>query len=295
MILNYGSLNIDHVYRVDHFVRPGETLSSTVYEVFGGGKGANQSVAITRAGAKVVHAGKLGQDGAWLKRKLASSGVDVTHIELTDGPSGHAIIQVVPSGENSIVLYGGVNQQIDEHHIESVFRDAHNYDTVLLQNEISGTDYIMRRAAKLGLRIILNPAPMSPQVLGYPLELVNVFILNEVEATALSGESAPTQSLEALRKRFSRSGIILTLGAQGVMYGDAAGVFSVPAKKAGAVDTTAAGDTFIGYFLAGLTQGSSTRASLELACNAAAICVTRHGAMDSIPLYSEVDSAVFGE
>ncbi len=288
MILNFGSLNIDHVYRVEHFVQPGETLATASYSVFAGDKGANQSMALARAGVEVAHAGKLGQDANWLKDKLAAAGVNTDAIELIEGPSGHAIIQVNPAGENCILLHGGANQKIDPPHLERAFARCRPGDTLLLQNEINANAPIMRRAAKLGMKIVLNPAPMDDRVRDYPLDLVAIFIVNQIEAAALTGETEIEAILAAFRSRWSRAAVILTLGAAGAAYAGPEGRLEAPAAKVEAVDTTGAGDTFIGYFLAGLTAGEDLETCLKTACKAAAVCVSRPGAMDSIPARSEL-------
>jgi ribokinase len=287
-ILNFGSLNIDHVYSVDHLVRPGETLGSTRYRVFMGGKGSNQSIALAYAGAQVFHAGKLGRDGVWLKDRLQQSGVNTTLVDITDGPSGHAIIQVNKEGENAIILFGGANRAITPADAVKALSHFIKGDYLLLQNEISATPEILREAARIGLRIFFNPAPMHRDVLDYPLDLVSGFIVNEIEGGELTGETAPARILAAMQRRFPDAMTVLTLGADGVMCTQAGKTVRVPAVPVKAVDTTAAGDTFIGYFLAELLRGSALKAALALACKAAAICVTRPGAADSIPKREEV-------
>ena len=289
-ILNFGSLNIDHVYRVEHFVRPGETLSSTDYRVFMGGKGSNQSLALALAGAPVVHAGKLGSDGGWLKERLAGYGVDTALVEVGTGASGHAIIQVSASGENAIILHGGANREITAADAARVLASFGPGDWLLLQNEISAIPEIMRQAHNRGLTIAFNPAPMHTDVLAYPLELVRLFVVNEIEAAELSGEREPDRILGAMRQRYPGAATVLTLGSDGAAYAGPAGTFRVPAPKVTAVDTTAAGDTSIGYFLAELLRGADPRRALEVACRAAALCVTRPGAADSIPRRAEVEA-----
>jgi ribokinase len=287
-ILNFGSLNIDHVYAVDHIVRPGETLNSNQYRVFMGGKGSNQSLALAYAGARVFHAGKLGKDGLWLRERLQKSGVDTGLVEITEGPSGHAIIQVNKEGENAIVLFGGANRTIAKADAARVLSRFGKGDYLLLQNEISAIPDIMREASRIGLAIVLNPAPMHRDVLAYPLDLVACFIVNEIEGAELTGAKAPDKILAAMQRRFPSAMTVLTLGADGAVCTHGGATVRVPAVRVKAVDTTAAGDTFIGYFLAGLMSGAETKAALEIACQAAAICVTRPGAADSIPKRKEV-------
>jgi ribokinase len=287
-ILNFGSVNIDHVYSVEHFVRPGETLSSLSYKMFSGGKGANQSIALARAGADVYHAGRIGADGIWLKNKLEESGIKTKFLNVCKTPTGHAIIQVSKTGENSIILFGGANRTVDRKFAEAVLKDFHEGDFLLLQEEISSTANIMKMASKLKLKIIFNPAPMNRDVLSYPLKLVDVFILNEIEGAELAGKTEPEKIIREMKRKFPKALTILTLGSKGVAYMENKKIVHVPAFKVKAVDTTAAGDTFIGYFLASFSKCGKIRNAINMACRASALCVMRNGAADSIPKLSEV-------
>lgn len=283
-ILNFGSLNIDLVYQVEHIARPGETIASSAHQVFAGGKGANQSAALARAGASVFHAGQVGPDGQWVVDKLAGLGVDVQHIRVGDAPTGHAIIQVDRQGQNSIVLFAGANAQVERAAIDDALAHFGGGDMLLLQNEINDVAYILTAAAEQGLTICLNPAPFGPEVGAYPLELVDLLIVNEIEAAGLVGAS----TLAALAARCPRAQIALTLGAAGAQYRSPTEEFHLPAPPVEAIDTTGAGDTFIGYLLQGLTAGLTARDAMARAVQAAALCVTRPGAMDSIPAAAEL-------
>lgn len=287
-ILNFGSINIDHVYRVEHLVRPGETVASQDYRQFSGGKGFNQSIALARAGASTSHAGRIGSDGVWLRDQLAAEGADVEFLGVIDGPSGHAIIQVGGDGENAIILFGGANQTVTPGDARAVLDNFGAGDWLLLQNEISAMPEILQLAGERGLRVIFNPAPMGREVLDYPLNGVSIFILNEIEGEAFTGGSEPEAILAGMRRRFPGATVVLTLGAAGSLCDDGTKRIRVPAHPVAAVDTTAAGDTFIGYFLAGLSAGDSTQRALEAATRAAAICVTRPGAAPSIPRREEI-------
>ena len=294
-ILNFGSLNIDHVYNVKTFVKPGETIAALNYSRFPGGKGLNQSIALARAGAPVFHAGKIGADGAFLRDILIQSGVDCSLIvDAENEPSGHAVIQVSGEGENCIVLFGGSNRTISTEQIRSSFLSAGPGDFLLLQNEISSLPEIIRCAAEKQMRIFLNPAPMNESVNQLPLELVDTFIVNEIEAAALAGVpeiSEPEPILKAIRAKFHSANVLMTLGAAGAMYQDKNGGPSIfiPADHAEkVVDTTAAGDTFIGYFLAETVLGKSLEDAMRMAAKASAICVSRPGAAVSIPFRDEL-------
>lgn len=286
-LLNFGSVNIDRVYRVPHFVRPGETLSSHSFSCFPGGKGFNQSTALARAGANVLHAGCIGKDGVWLKELLKADGVDVHLLRERDEATGHAIIQVDDHGQNCILLDGGANRSITDEDIQNAFQGCGRGDTLLIQNEISKLSEIMRAAAERGMEIVFNPAPMGEEVHTYPLELVSLFIVNEIEASELAGirDEDPKAVVEAMEAKYPLASVVLTLGARGAVakMGRGGEMVFVAAEKVKAVDTTAAGDTFIGYFLAERQRGAGVEEAMKVAASAAAICVTRMGAANSIP------------
>ena len=288
-ILNIGSMNVDHVYAVAHFVRPGETLASSLYDIFSGGKGFNQSVALARAGAATRHAGKIGRDAPWLLQQLQQEGVDTTRVHVTETATGHAIIQVISSGENAIVLHGGANQTVSESDISRALLSCAPGDYLLLQNEISSVATAIRKGKEQELTVVFNPAPMNPALRDYPLELVDIFILNETEAEGLTGKTSVEDIRIALCKKFPRSATVLTLGSRGAVYFNADTLHHQPAVAVHAVDTTAAGDTFIGYFLAEIMRSADPTGALSLGCRAAALCVTRPGASASIPFRKEVD------
>ncbi len=287
-ILNFGSLNIDFVYKVPHFVRPGETLQSISLEQFAGGKGANQSVALAKAGAEVFHAGKVGHDGLWLKEKLHHYGVDVTHVIEGKNSNGHAMIQVDKEGQNAIILYPGTNKEIEKSEIEKAFAAFNEGDYLLLQNEINLMDMLIKMGHEKGLKVCFNPAPMDSKVLDYPLECVSVLIVNETEGCALAGTKDQGAILKILGEKYPHAEILLTTGSEGASYFYEGKELHLPAEKVQVVDTTAAGDTFIGYFLAEKTQERPIEVCLQTAMHAAAKCVTKEGAMDSIPSRSEL-------
>jgi ribokinase len=288
-VINFGSINIDHVYEVAHFVRPGETLRSDSYSIFSGGKGSNQSLSLARAGANVFHAGKIGDDGRWLNKNLEESGVDTSLIEITDTPTGHALIQVNTQGENAIIIHGGANETVADDDIKRVLAIAEQGDCLLVQNEINSVDKIIQQAKEKGLLIVFNPAPMNESVKDYPLDLVDIFIINEVEGEALTQQSDPETIVAYMLRLYPQSKTVLTLGREGLIYGDDKKVICIPALRVEVVDTTGAGDTFVGYFLAELISGSTIEQCLQMGIKASALCVTRKGAGDSIPLRKEVE------
>ena len=292
-LLNFGSLNLDYVYQVEHFVRPGETLSSESRQIFCGGKGLNQSIALARAGATVFHAGAVGEkDGEILCRILEDNGVDTQYIKrCPDTATGHAIIQVNREGQNCILLYGGANQTITTDQIDKTLALFSNGDYLILQNEVNNLQYIMEQAHAREMVIILNPSPMDEKVLALPLSYVDYFILNEIEGADLCGTQAKDQLIGSLAHKFPKAKFVLTLGKEGVLYQDGSlqlshGIYRVPV-----VDTTAAGDTFTGYFIGSIAQGCSAQEALRLASIASSIAVSREGAASSIPTLAEVKSS----
>ncbi len=290
-VLNFGSLNLDFVYDVPHFVRPGETLSSDALNTFRGGKGLNQSVALSRAGAEVYHAGCIGEDGRMLLDGLAEAGADVSLVRtLPDCRTGHAIIQVDSSGQNCILLYGGANRAITPEQISETLANFGEGDVLLLQNEVNGLTQMMGEARSRGMRIAFNPSPIDEEISQLPLENVEFFLLNEIEGAALGGGEKPEDILEGLKRRYPGAKIILTLGKEGALYFDGTETFRQPVFPVKAVDTTAAGDTFTGYFLEAVGRGLDGGACLRRASAASAIAVSRKGASPSIPDAAEVDA-----
>lgn len=293
-ILNFGSLNVDHVYTVEHFVRPGETIDSLEMEVFPGGKGLNQSVAFARAGAEVYHAGKIGKDGGFLTQLLQSAGVDVSFVETINGYTGKAIIQVEEStGQNSIILYGGANRQMTELYIDQVLGAFSGNEILVLQNEINLVEYILRKASKKGMLVALNPSPIGEELKHLDLHGVTWLLLNEIEGEALTGEKEPERITDVFLKQYPQMKIVLTLGKDGALYRDKDKNFRQAIYSTQAVDTTAAGDTFTGYFLAASARGASPEEAMEEAAKASAITVSRPGAAVSIPTRQEVLSYPF--
>ncbi len=288
-IINIGSVNIDHVYQVDHFVQPGETLASSNYQRLLGGKGANQSIAIARSGADVFHVGKINTLDVEFKQNLIRDGINCKHLECVDTPSGHAIIQVTPSGENAIVLFGGANQEINEKDIVSALDEAKSSDWVLTQNETSCVDQVLHQAKQQGLKVAFNPAPMTDSVQHLPHQCIDLLIVNEVEAEDISGQQGIEQVTDYFQQQWHATEVLITMGKSGVRMLKNDTIIDVPAFEVDAVDTTAAGDTFIGFFLAAYSSHSDARTALKKACAASAITVTRVGAAQSIPTNKEVE------
>ncbi len=295
-VLCFGSLNIDYTYKVPHFVKKGETLASERLQVFGGGKGLNQSVALAKAGTEVYHAGSIGQDGMFLLDMLKDAGANTDFVNILDTVrTGNAIIQNDKSGDNCIILYGGANQAITREQVDEVMAHFESGDYLVLQNEINELGYIVEKAHEKGMMIVLNPSPMNEKILALPLDVINYFILNEVEAAQIlgkedKGEESWEQIADDLLKKFPQATIVLTMGSEGSVFKNQKETVCQSIYKVQAVDTTAAGDTFSGYFIGGILGGLSAKDAMDQASKASAIAVTRKGAAPSIPLLAEVQN-----
>lgn len=296
-IINFGSLNIDKVCSVEEFVQPGETIMATGYSVNAGGKGLNQSVAAARAGAQVLHAGAVGSDGLFLKEILVDAGADVSCLRVMDTESGCAFIEVNSKGQNRIIVSAGTNRMYTEEYIKNVLEKAEAGDFVLLQNEINMVGEIIRLSHEKGCRVVFNASPIPGKPEELPLELVDIFMVNELEAAALAGTSTEgdfRDILKALQKKYPKAAIVMTLGKEGVFYGYKEEFYSHPIFKVNAVDTTAAGDTFCGYFLAALCAEKSVETALREASAASAMAVSAKGAAPSIPVHSAMEEWLRG-
>ncbi len=287
-ILNFGSLNLDYVYSVDHIVAPGETISSRSLELFPGGKGLNQSVALKKAGADVYHAGMLGSDGGILLDTCNQAGINTDFIKTVETRTGNAIIQLSAKGQNSIILYPGANRQNTKDNVDRVLSNFNAGDCLLLQNEINLIDYLIDRAHKKGMMIALNPSPFDEMLKECDLTKVDIFLLNEIEGFQISGETEPEAILKRMQELFPNSKIVLTLGRNGVRYKDGTSEYRNGIYKVPVVDTTAAGDTFTGFFLAGIALNKPVKETLYIASVASSIAVSRKGASTSIPTLQEV-------
>lgn len=290
-VLNFGSLNLDMVYRMEHMVRKGETLAAERLDKFPGGKGLNQSVALARAGANVFHAGNIGPDGEMLTDILKEGGVNTLYVHTVEEPTGHAVIQVDKAGDNSIMLYAGANGAVTSRQIDTVLQGFEKGDWLVLQNEINMLGEIMDKAYAKGMRIALNPSPISPVIRSLPLEKVSIFMLNEIEGQEMTGKQEPKEILDALLQAYPGAAVVLTLGSKGSVYADAEQRLYQDIYKVKAVDTTAAGDTFTGFFISVLLETGNPQEALDTAAKASALAVSRKGAAPSIPVMEEVTRA----
>lgn len=288
-ILVFGSANIDYSMRMDHIVVPGETQPCVSLVKSAGGKGANQAYAIAQAGAKLYFAGKVGKDGKFILDKLSSAGVDVGYVLDAPNGTGSAFIQVDRNGQNSIVVYGGGNLEIDKNDVDSVLSNFSEGDVLVLNGEIGQLEYIFDSACSKGMKVFINPSPINDSVKRLDLRKAAVLFFNEIEGAFFAGHSAPfDQILDELMIKYPGSEIVLTVGSEGAFHGCNGNVLFVPAIKTDVIDTTGAGDTFMGFFIAKRCEGASVKECMEIASKAASIVVSRAGAMNSIPSISEL-------
>ena len=280
-VWNLGSINIDHVYRLPHLPQAGETLAALSYARFLGGKGANQSVAALRAGARVVHLGAVGADGDWALFQMAALGLDTSAIHRTAGETGHAVVAIDAAGENVILLHPGANRAMPQSVLDPLAGAAPG-DTLLLQNETAWQVQAAAQARAQGLRVMYSAAPFDLEALRAVMPHATHLLMNQVEADALA--HATGHGLAHLPVQ----AVIVTRGAQGADWVAADGVRHVPAFRVTPVDTTGAGDCFAGSLAARLDLGEAPDTALRHAAAAAAIQVTRPGAAPAMPTLAEV-------
>lgn len=282
-ILVFGSLNTDYVYTLDHIVADGETVGCTKLEVFPGGKGLNQAVAASRAGGKVYFAGNVDNDGNLLINTLEESGVNTSLLRTLNEKSGHAIIQVDKNGENAIIVHGGTNLKNDVGYIDSVLSRFSEGDIILLQNEINGLAEIISRASKKGMAVVLNPSPIKENISKIDFNCIAWLVVNENELKNVFGQKSAQAAFEYAGKAYPKIKIVATLGKWGAMCFDGKSSVHKSGYRVNAVDTTGAGDTFLGYFVAGIAGDKPIEETLQLAVAASAISVTEKGASSSVP------------
>ena len=286
-VLCFGSINIDNVYRVEHIVKLGETITGLSIEKHCGGKGLNQAIALGKAGAQVYMAGGIGNDDSIGTLNIMNkSEVDISLVETRNVPNGNSIIQVDLAGNNSIIIYGGANQKNSEDYVIKVLNHFQQNDWIVLQNEINGNDFIISEAKKRKMKICLNPSPFSPEV----AKLCNVDILfvNEIEAENLCHEKEYDKQLSLLHSMFKQTLVIITLGEKGSVAIDALGnKYTQAPYKCSSIDTTGAGDTFTGYFLAEYVSSYNIYKALNMASAASSLSVRKMGAAESIPTLQE--------
>lgn len=291
-VLNFGSLNVDYVYNVDHMMLPGETQASYDMKIFLGGKGFNQSTALAKAGVSVYHAGIVGTDGDGFFAASKEYGIHTDYIKRVEDRSGHTIIQVDKDGQNCILLHGGSNRQITHEFVDEVLENFGEGDVLLLQNEINNLDYIIDCAYAKKMIIVLNPSPYNDALNDCDMKKISYFLLNEIEGEQLTGETEPDKIIDTILQKYPLAKTVLTLGKDGAIYADSEQRYEQPIYKTQAVDTTAAGDTFTGYFIAGIVNEMPINEILDMCAMASSITVSRKGASPSIPFMDELKQAI---
>jgi len=285
-------------------------MSTKNYTVQAGGKGANQAVALCKAGLNTYHAGKIGGDGVWISELMSTAGVDVTYLTVDETQrTGCAVVQVCETKtgeENAILIFDGANQEINDEDIRQTLSGFSSADVLVMQNEISNGHRLLKLAKERGMFCVFSPAPLYERIIDeFDFDCADVLVMNEVEAATLHAQIFPEQGesrdYERILKRFSETWpnvqvILITLGSQGVLSLYHGKLIHIPSRVVEVVDAVGAGDTFMGFFLGHFLQGEPGddaelrfRRSVRRGCLAASISVTSLGAMNSIPSSEEVD------
>lgn len=295
-ILVFGSLNFDNIYRVFHITAPGETQASTDMTIRLGGKGYNQAVAARKCGVEVWLAGCIGMDGEPFLDACSKLGIHTKLVKtIPNCKTGHAVIQVSEEGENSIVLFGGANQRQEKSDIDRVLSEFDRGDYLVLQNEINELPYLIERAYDIGMEIVLNPSPFNGSILKCDIKKVSWLLVNEIECQQILGAESNEKMPQQLHQKYPNCNMIVTMGKDGAYCWIDGQIISQRAFPVTPVDTTGAGDCFTGYLIGMIAAGYPYQDALYAATVAAALCITRPGAAESVPTLAEVRSALKGE
>ncbi|MDO5690352.1 MAG: ribokinase [Tissierellia bacterium] len=298
-VIVVGSLNMDTTLRVPHIPVPGETILATGISSARGGKGQNQAVAMARLGAKVEMIGAVGSDddGDQTRSALMKDGVGVEGLFTKQVHTGIASIYLDDQSRNNIVVYPGANFELTAADIRAVERlfDGATYCVMQLEIPLPVIYHTLELCHRKGITTILNPAPAAPDFDWSYLKYVDYLVPNESELELIAGEALTQSNLEALSLSLINRGlqnILVTLGSRGSAFFSASERFQVPALVVEAVDTTAAGDSFIGGFTTYLAEGKGVKEAMEFATKVAAIAVTKPGAIDSLPMRGEIEGEI---
>ena len=272
-IFNFGSIVIDNFYKTPRIPIPGESIRAESFKKGLGGKGANQSIAAKKAGSDVFHIGAVGSDGSQQLELMKKYGIDINNVNLSNVNTGHANITIDPSGENAITFYAGANDTQTLERIEKGFDNAKPNDICLLQNEVN----LVLEAAKIAksrkMKVIYSAAPFDVSHVRKVINFIDLLVVNETEHALL---------LKAFGKYFQKP-LLITYGSKGSCYISDDDNLRVQAPKVQPVDTTGAGDTYLGYFASTLDQKKSVQEAMEIASFAAALQVTQYGTSEAIP------------
>jgi len=281
-IFNLGSINADHFYDVPTLPAPGETIAAIAHHVGLGGKGANQSIAAARAGARVFHIGAVGPDGGWAVGRMHELGVNTDYIATLDIPTGHAIVSVDAAGENAIVIHSSANAALDEARITDALGDAMPGDILVLQAETNLGAFTAELAQSRDMRVVYSAAPFDADHAQRLLPFTDLLVVNALEA----GQLAQAMGVNAQHLPVPET--LITRGGEGATFRSARETIDVRAFAVAPQDTTGAGDTYLGYYLAGVDAEMDRRGAMTFAAAAAALQVTRKGAAEAIPSLIEV-------
>lgn len=297
-IIVVGSLNMDLVVRASRLPQVGETVLGTAFDTIPGGKGANQAVAAARLGGRVAMVGRVGQDGygQTLVDNLRQNGVDVSHVAVDqEAATGVALIAVGSGGENQIIVYPGANGRVQPADVDAAGPWLQPGSVLVCQFEIpvDTVAHALQKARAQGVITVLNPAPALDQV-GPWIASTDYIVPNETEAAGLTGQpveddAGVRQAARTLRE-MGAGHVVITLGQRGAYWLGPDGEGHVPAFPVQAVDTTAAGDAFVGALAVALTEGMALPDAVRFGCAAGAVAVTRFGAQPSLPARADVDA-----
>lgn len=293
-----GSLNVDRILQMDRVPEPGETLALNNQDMAGGGKGANQAIAAARSGAQTSFIGRVGADenGKFMLQQLVNSGVTTDLVAVDeDAGTGQAFVMVEKSGENRILIYGGANAQLSATDVKKAQTQIAAADLMVAQLEtpVETTQFAFQMAKELGVKTILNPAPAVAKLPAELLKNTDVITPNETEVEILTGiavtdEAAMLKAAQRLHD-LGVATVIITLGSKGVFYDDGVQHGIVPAFKVQAVDTTAAGDTFLGALSSELNPDlSNLKTAIGYGNKASSLAVQKMGAQPSIPTRKDI-------
>ena len=276
-IYNLGSINVDHVYQLVCFPVEGETIPASDYDVGLGGKGANQSIAALNAGGSVIHIGSIGFENDWILRFFSDLGLNTSGIKQSKKATGHAVIYLNENGENTIVLHPGANYDLQLSDIRSSLSTSKSGDWFLLQNETNLGYEAAILAQKRGLKIAYSAAPFNSKKVQKIFPLCDLVVLNEVELKQCYSNIA---NFDDLTKKIN---LVITKGRAGVECRIKARSFTLPSFLVTPVDTTGAGDTFLGFLVAALDNRVEMETAIKVSLAAAALQITRKGAISAIP------------
>jgi ribokinase len=290
--LVFGSISYDRTLHLPRLPHAGQGVMATSVTQSVGGKGANVSVAAARAGARVQLVSGVGRDGDRAIHALVDAGVDVTRVERNpSADTAEVIIHLATDQSEFGITVPGADRDVPIAAMDDAIAQCRGGHIGYLDGMINDGAHIIRTMARRGAPLVINPSPVHPDVAAWPMEQASVIVLNQGEARTLTGETDEHAQLEAMHRRFPGPSVVLTMGPRGAWFSHRQRRAHIPTVEVQAVDSTAAGDTFAGYLLAGLAAGEPPEQAMRHAARAAALCVTRHGSLHSIPHRDELGLA----